>query len=269
MIKIESNAEYHASAPLSKSRLFEMRKSPQWFRYCEDHPQGQTPSMLLGSVFHTLVLEPHKFCEEYLLFPDVDRRTREGKDIWAAAMEEAQTKTIVPQEVYDTAAAMAEAVRTNKLAAYLSKGEVERSYYTVDKMTGIEYKVRPDCFKIINGRGLIVDFKSTADASTDAFRRDAIKYGYDLQSAMYTAAVQEEHGIPCDFVFVAVEKEPPYMVNIMQCDPLWITRGTDLFREYIGRYKECTETGNWYGLNGALDIINNLALPSYLAKEIE
>ena len=100
----------------------------------------------------------------------------------------------VPKEVYDTAAAMAEAVRSNKLAAYLSKGDVERSYYTVDKMTGIEYKVRPDCFKIINGRGLIVDFKSTADASTDAFIRSAINYGYDFQAAMYSEGYEKNYG---------------------------------------------------------------------------
>lgn len=269
MIKSETNAEYHSTEPLSKSRLFEMRKSPQWFRYCEDHPQGKTPSMLLGSVFHTLVLEPHRFEHEYVLIPNVDRRTKDGKMLWDTAMSEAEKKEIVPQEVYDTASAMAEAVRNNKIANYLSKGEVEQSYYTTDAMTGIEYKVRPDVFKMVGERGLIVDFKSTSDASTDAFRRDAIKYGYDLQSAMYTAAVQAERGIPCDFVFVAVEKDPPYMINVMQCDPLWITRGTDLFREYIGLYKECMTTGNWFGLNGSMDMINNLALPSYLAKEIE
>ena len=70
-------------------------------------------------------------------------------------------------------------------------------------------------------------------------------------------------------MFVAVEKDPPHLINIMQCDDLLITRGMDLFREYLGLYKHCSETGNWFGLNGEYDILNNLSLPKWLAKEIE
>ena len=71
------------------------------------------------------------------------------------------------------------------------------------------------------------------------------------------------------FVFFAIEKEPPYAVNILQADKLLLMRGYDLFREYIGIYHECKQTGNFYGYLGKYNQINNLALPSFLAKEIE
>ena len=99
--------------------------------------------------------------------------------------------------------------------------------------------------------------------------RDAIKLGYDLQAAMYKTGVEKEYGIPCDFVFVAVEKTPPHMINILQADELFLRRGEDIFREYLGLYKRCTETGNWFGYLGEYNQFNNLGLPAWLAKEVE
>lgn len=269
MIVTESNASYHASEPISRSRLWDIRKTPAYFRYSEDHPKERTSAMIIGSAFHTAVLEPEKIPVEYVVYGDINRRTNAGKAAWETIQKEAGERTLIHENDYITVCRMADAVRANRMADYLTHGEIEKSYYVTDQLTGIPYKVRPDCFKIINGRGLIVDLKSTTDSSTDSFRREAIKLGYDFQAAMYQSAVQQERGIECDFVFIAVEKEPPYMINIMQCDPLFLTRGYDIFREYIGLYSDCLKTGNWYGYNGAHDVINNLSLPAYLAKEIE
>ena len=81
MIKIEPNKEYHASAPLSKSRLWEMRRSPQWFKYKEKHrDEVKTDALLTGSAFHKLVLDPDGFCDEFAVLPEgIDRRTKDGK----------------------------------------------------------------------------------------------------------------------------------------------------------------------------------------------
>jgi hypothetical protein len=71
------------------------------------------------------------------------------------------------------------------------------------------------------------------------------------------------------FVFVPQEKTAPYAVNILQADDLMVQRGRDIFRELIGIYHECKQTGNWYGYLGAYNVINNLSLPAWLAKEME
>ena len=270
MIKHESNAAYHATQALSKSRLWEMRICPQWFKYREDNPDTEpNPTLILGSAFHKLVLEPQDFGKEFAIVPAIDRRTKEGKTAYAAFEDANAGKDFITFADYEKISAMASAIACNRKAAFLTRGNVEESYYFTDDATGIECKVRPDCFKVVNGRGYIIDLKSCRSAAPDDFRRDAINFGYDLQAAMYVEGVQKEHGIPCDFLFVAVEKDPPYLINVMQCDDLLLTRGKDLFREYLGLYKRCSETGNWFGLNGEYDIINNLSLPSWLAKEIE
>lgn len=99
--------------------------------------------------------------------------------------------------------------------------------------------------------------------------RDCTRFGYDLQSAMYKEGVEIITGEPHTFIFIAVEKMEPYLVNIFQADDLFIRRGQDLFREYIGMYAECKKTGNWYGYNGFSGYINTLSLPRWIAKEYE
>lgn len=270
MIRIESNAAYHASSPLSKSRLFEMRRSPEWFRFCEEHPSAQTDAMLFGSLFHKLVLEPDGIDAEYLVMPSIDRRTKAGRELFEEFTRNAGERSIVTQEMLSLASAMRDAVRRNPTSDFLtSGGDVEQSIYFTDPPTGIECKARPDVIRMVGEKRLIVDLKSCRSAATEDFRRDAIQLGYDLQAAMYCEAVRQEYGEICSFVFIAVEKEPPHLLNVIQCDELFLKRGYDLFREYLGMYKECSESGNWYGLCGAFNIINELHLPSWLSEQYE
>jgi hypothetical protein len=66
---IEPNAAYHASAPISKSRLARIGVSPAWFKWCEENKQEQTESMKFGSAFHKFVLEPKDFDNEFAIAP--------------------------------------------------------------------------------------------------------------------------------------------------------------------------------------------------------
>ena len=97
--------------------------------------------------------------------------------------------------------------------------------------------------------------------------REAVKYGYDFQSGMYTEGVSVDTGKEADFVFIAVEKQPPYAVNVLAADKYFVLRGKDLFREYLGKVAECEASGVWEQYN-ALGI-NELKLPYYLQKEYE
>ena len=190
---------------------------------------------------HKAVLEPDGFGDEYIVAPKFDRRTKDGKAAYAAFEMSLAGRTTIPPDDMVVIGEMVAAVRGHKYADFLTKGEVEMSYYWQDELTGIDCQARPDCFKIVDGRGIVVDLKTTTDASTDSFRRDAIKYGYDMQAAMFIDACQKEYGIPCDFIFVAIEKTPPYMINILQADELMLKYGEDRFRTALGICKECRE----------------------------
>lgn len=272
-IVIETNAEYHGyREAISKSRLANMSVCPAYFKWCEDNPQEPSEDMVLGSAFHKIVLEPETFDKEFMIMPHFDRRTKEGRLGYENLMNKVQggAITLITQEQYYTICGMRDSIMANPYAIKLINGNVEQSMYFTDELTKVECKCRPDVWRKVADRVVITDLKSAKSVMPNDFMRDCVKYHYDLQTAMYRDGASKVLGVPkdnIDFVFIAVEKKPPYLLNIMQADTYVIQKGEADFREFIGTYAECKQTDNWYGLNGANGIINTLSLPEYLIKK--
>ena len=272
-IVIETNAEYHGyTQAISKSRLQRMSVCPLYFKWHEENPQKKSDELLEGSAFHKLVLEPETFDDEFVVAPKFDRRTKVGKQEYAdfCEMVESTGKEVLTEEQYDMICGMRDAVMENPYCRKLIKGNIEQSIYFTDDMTGVECKIRPDVWRKLDDSIVIIDLKSTRSALPMDFARDVVKFHYDLQSYMYSYGVSKSFGVPMDkisFCFIAVEKKPPYLINVMQASSDVIEKGGADFREYIGMYEECMRTGNWYGLNGSHDVINDLMLPSNFNKK--
>lgn len=268
----ENNKDYHSdTTAISKSRLAKMSVCPQYFKWCEDNPQEPSEDLIVGSAFHKLVLEPDTFGQEFVVMPIIDRRTKQGKELYEQFVLSSEGRSVITQDQYDTICAMRDSVLSNKYAVALLKGVHEQSFYTEDEFTKERVKARPDCYRNVQDRIVITDLKSCRSAISEDFMRDVVKFSYDLQAYMYSMIISNVMKVPqenVDFVFIAVEKKPPYMINILQADQFVLERGEALFREYIGKYHECKETNHWYGLNGAYGVINNLSLPNYLLKEV-
>lgn len=247
--------EYREHPAVSRSELFKILDSPEKFKYLKENPEPPTPALLFGQLFHAMVLQP--------------------KEVWEQFLIDSAEKTVVPMDMVEQAAEMCRALREHpipKVRNYIKQllsGEKEKEFFWVDELTGEQCKCRVDCISEVGELCTIVDVKTSAKADTESFIKDAIKYGYDFQSAMYTEGVQKNIGKKCIFVFIVIEKKPPYAVNILQADPILMRRGGDLFREAMGIYHDCQTNDNWYGYLGKYDMINNLALPAWLAKEYE
>lgn len=272
-IVIETNAEYHGyREAISKSRLANMSVCPAYFKWCEDNPQEPSEDMVLGSAFHKIVLEPETFYDEFAVMPNVDGRTTQGKLLKKQFDETKGNKQVITQDQYDTICGMRDSIISNPYARKLINGNIEQSMYFTDDLTKVECKCRPDVWRKVADRVVITDLKSAKSVMPNDFMRDCVKYHYDLQTAMYRDGASKVLGVSkdnIDFVFIAVEKKPPYLLNIMQADTYVIQKGEADFREYIGTYAECLDTSNWYSFNGKDNIINNLSLPSYLLKDKE
>ena len=85
--------------------------------------------------------------------------------------------------------------------------------------------------------------------------------------SLYPGSKNDNTNSSLDFVFIFVEKEPPYLINVTQASRFVIDRGISLFREYLGMYAECKQTNNWYGYNGETGAPNDLMLPSYMIQK--
>lgn len=262
--------EYRSLEGVSRSQLWRLHEgSPEKFMYAEEHPEEPTHNLIFGQMVHKLVLEPETFGDEFVIMPEVDRRTKDGKAIWQEFLDGAGNKTPIKCVDYEKALSMKNALMDNDLIKKLLSGKHEIPILWSDELTGEKCKVRIDCFTTLPDKVLIVDYKSTNDARTDQFIRSAINYGYDFQAAMYTEAVKKVMDQEAVFIFIAQEKEPPYAVNVLAADQLLVQRGYDIFRELLGIYHECKTSGNWYGYLGPQNQINVLGLPAYLAKELQ
>ncbi len=264
-----TDKEYSEAEGIRRSDLWKISESPEKFKYLMEHPEEPTPALIFGQAFHKLALEPETFEEEFAVMPNVDRRTTVGKAEYAEILETAEGKTVISADDYEICKAMCEALYRAPYAKRLLSGEREKAFFWDDDLTGERCKCKTDSISDLKDKVIVTDLKSANEADTESFMRAAVKYGYDFQSAMYSEGVKANTGKEVIFVFIVVEKTAPYAVNILQADELFLKRGYDVFRELIGIYHECKQSGEWYGYLGKYNTINNLGLPAWLAKEIE
>lgn len=236
--------KYDEIPAVRRSDLWELRKSPAHYLYVVTHERETTAALAFGTAAHKYILEPDDFWNCYAIAPKVDRRTKTGKEEYAAFLEQSAGKTIITQEDLETIKQMDEAIMQNESAIRLLKtGQHEVPIEWTDPDTGEECKCRPDC---ITG-DYIVDYKTTTSCEGNAFEYSCRKYGYKLQAAMYTEGVFNATLESKKFAFVAQEKDPPYAVRVYFCDPGFVEEGMEMFRELIGLYHRCKETGEWPG----------------------
>lgn len=263
--------EYRQSEGISRSELWLLNPdnggTPEKFKWAREHPEKPSAALIFGQVVHKLLLEPEDFFTAFAIPHNYDKRTKECKAAYNAFLDGLKGRQEISLADYEKAVDMTVKARATPFVEKLLDGKHEIPIKWTDEETGELCKIRLDCLTEIGGTPVIVDYKTAADASLDGFTRHSLKYGYDFQSGMYCEGIEKTTGKTPRFVFVVQEKEPPYAVNVVEADELFIQRGKDKMRELFGIYHECKTTGNWYGYMGADPVIETLYLPSWAAKE--
>ena len=243
-----SNKDYRNRPGISSSELKKIMQSPAHYRYWKDNPQEKdTPALLLGRAAHKYVLETYDFYNEFAVAPNGDRRTKEGKAIWEHFVAESEGKDVITQEQFEQIDAMRTAAYATPFVSKLLSGEKELSFWGVDEETGLEIKARPDCIAEWNGNNILVDYKTAQDVENKKFCSDSIKFGYDLQLAFYLDILRQNTGKDYIVAIIAQEKTAPYVTNVFQLSENYLEGGRTLYKEKLRVYKDCEETGNWYG----------------------
>jgi len=261
---ILSNSEYHSRPEISKSDLDLLAKSP--FHFKNKHLfRYESKAFDLGSAVHTLVLEPELFDKEYIV-EKIDKRTKTGKELLEKC--KAENLTILSPDDYEIAKEMANSVLSSKLGTLFQNGKAEQSY--IGKLNDVDVRCRPDYYR--EDLGLVIDLKTTIDASPDAFLKSCGSYNYYIQDAFYTDAMKSANLEVNDFIFIAVEKKPPYMVGAYRLGEPERDLGREHYRKLLNRYKTCKNNNDWGSneysdintVTGEKDYIQTLTLPSYV-----
>lgn len=234
--------EYNDYPAIRKSELDYIHQSPAHYQVYKANGRKETDALRWGRMFHTFVLEPELFNQEYAVLEEsVNRNTIAGKKAWATWLEANEGKIAVNRPDMDTLIQMKQCIFDHPLAKNALSGGIAESTLLWE-YDGMLCKARPD---YITANGLIVDLKTTKDARPRGFAKDCADYRYHVQSAFYTEAYYQVFGeYPAGFLFVAIEKEKPYAVALYTADHI-MDQGYREFTEDLRVYKECLETDIW------------------------
>jgi hypothetical protein len=266
------NEAYHAdivvggSLSCSGAKALLPPNPPAKFAWNATHPHVPTRAMNLGSAAHTLVLGEG---DALVFLPYLDYKTTAARMERDAALAAGKVP-LLPHE-REQVEAMAAALLRHDLAPMLfSTGRPELSAYWVDDEFGVWRRARFDFLpEVVPGRRLIVpDYKTTADRADGAsFGRTVANLGYAMQADWYCSALAAlDVSADAAFVFVVQEKDPPYLVNVVQLDDEAMRIGRALNRRALAVYADCAASGHWPGYSG----VDTATLPGwYVYKHTE
>lgn len=268
-----SAAEYHASDAISRSRLVDFEGSPALFRDVHIARTRPAPepsrAMEIGTLLHLAVLEPAEWqtYREQLRGRLVDKPEFAGKGArareldWRADLPSGAIVCTAKQRADREADVhlveeMASAILQPRTpAGRVARSIVERSVREVtytwrdtdpELAAGpMECRARLDLVSITLDQAHIVDLKTCADPSPEAFSRSVANFNYHWQPPFYSAPVLEATGLVPRFGFIAVRNAPPFEVVVYKVRPEDITAADVQVRRAMRRLSECIATNNW------------------------
>lgn len=238
-----SNSEYHSDREyLSSSALKLLLSDPNKFNKIyiennEEHIKQQTQSMILGSLVHSMILEPELTDKEFVVYEGI----RRGK-AWDKFKEE-NDKEVVTRLQYTLAEQLRDITTNSKIANdLLQNGEAEQTL-CVD-LEGLKIKVRADYYN--SHQPCIVDLKTTFCDMSKQQLQDAIgNFQYDLSAALYVDAFATLGKEVPPFYFIFLGTGQVKDIVIYKASESMIENGRRKYKKAIEKYKEMKKSGDW------------------------
>lgn len=255
--------QYRASEAISKSDLdwIAPPKTPAHYKAKKDglNVQPTTPAMMLGSLIHRAVLEPDTMSDFVTRPAGMDFRSKEGK-----AWRDANVgKTVLTHEEAVQVKEMVDAVWSHPIAKRIFKDAATEVCLFAEDADGMSRKGRLDA--MIKGN-VVPDLKTAHSADAMEFERSIGKYRYHVQAAYYIDLCNLLDMDKSEFVYVVVEKEPPYAVAVYSLDQDAIRLGRLEYQRDLAAVRKCMESGEWPAFPSEMRVVG---LPDYIRKQVE
>jgi len=262
--KSVTNEQYHADPAISSTKLKKLANSTAYhFKYALENPQTmEGDSILLGSLVHTLVGEPKKLTDQYIIesqpLSDKTKLEKNGgsKGEWDAMKKQSQDQglPLVKHEIYRNGIAMRNSVFAHPLWQVMAdRQKAEISLFA--EIEGIPVKARYD---LLIG-DTIIDLKSTRESlDNENLSRVIAKLGYHFSAAMYIE-VGKALSLPMKkFRWIFVENTAPFACRFVEASEEMLETGKQEFYACLEVYKSCKNSNNWPGYT---QNIEQLSLP--------
>jgi hypothetical protein len=232
-----NNAEYHAADGISSSNLKLLAESPVHLKNKHLFKFSST-ACDFGSLVHALILEPETVDDEFVVMPQFDARTKDGKAAKAEFEARSGSKIIVSADDMDKAETMAQNA-VIIAGGLLMNGVAESSHFVDDD--GLILKCRPDYY--IESAGVVVDIKTIADCSEFNIRKAITNYKYHWSAAWYLRVLSLLGKPAKKFVFVFIDKQAPHMVRIRELTPESLELAYLEIDQMLASYRHYLATG--------------------------
>lgn len=268
------NEIYQRADAVSRSQLTAFRQSPFHYHaryaqpvpeaFLDDGEESTSDSKFAGTLCHCATLEPESFDKRYVVGPKVKSRAAKA---WKDFVDANSDRIVITPKQYAVAHAQAASLRRiEAVAEILEGGRCEVSAFWTDPITGIRCRCRPDCVNRDFGRpdapmAMILDVKSTADASKRAVQQTIARFGYHHQAEWYSRGYEAATGVPvAGFVFAFVEQEYPFGASVFELKPEAWEIAQQENREALDALARCRREGRWPGYSSDVE---NVGLPRW------
>jgi exodeoxyribonuclease VIII len=244
---------------LSKSRLDLINRAPALYKrkYIDGIDDAtESPALILGQAVHCRILEPAEFGKRFTIAPALDRRTKDGKEKWENFLQQSEGLKVLTKEQDEIIEGINHAIYQHPAASYLLglAGDSEIMENWTDEISGLPCR---GIFDRLTSNSLLIDIKTTDDASPKGFARSVVKYRYHVQTAFYMDGFKASRGTECEgFFFIAVEKAPPHLVAVYYLTAEDIERGREQYRKDIETFTACLNSNDWHGYGDGVQELN-------------
>lgn len=247
--EVPSLSQSIAHTMLAESPLHAWAKHPRLGNLQEREP---TKALDAGSLMHTLLLGTGK---EIVIVDAADWRTNAAKD----ARDRARVNGKVPilAHDYERGELCARIVRERIAAAGINLDELDAATPEIGiewreggRMGPVVCRGRLDKLLLLESRAVIFDFKKIRDAHPRTCGKHMIEYGYDIQHAAYTSAVQAlrpDLAGRIDFLFLFLEDSQPFAVTPARPDGVMREHGEMRWQRAVELWERCLGRGVWPG----------------------
>lgn len=241
------------------------RKSPRHYQLKDTQPQ--TFSMNLGTAFHMKLSEPKKFQDTYIPKPEFEKKSKTQpltiKEQELAFLEANRGKEILSTKDLDVLDLMHESAMSNPFIEGIFKKQMVIEEKLIHPFTFDDKDVliqgTPDI--ILPDENIIIDIKTSADASFDKFQQTIAKFEYFIQSAVYIMLAEKQYNKSfTDFIWIVVENSWPYNVATYYMEKDLIDLGREIVNKTVPKMLTAIEKGIFHGYTTRLTPIG---LPHY------
>ena len=242
--------------------------TPARFRWDMDHPPDGTPEQDLGKIAHRFVLGAGPEIE---VIDYDDRRTKVAREAIKAATVAGRLPML--RKDYGRMTDMVSAVHAHPKAGPLldpGSGDAEQTVIWHDEEHGIWRRALLDWLPIPDPTRpfRIPDYKTCKRADPESISKAIDRDRLHMQGVWYPDGIRAVgmHEDP-GFVLIFQEVDPPYLVNVVEVDPIALDIGRILINEAIRVFVKCRDTGIWPGYSD--DVIDLVGVPPWVERRFE